>query len=156
MKMINRMLVPVDFSEYSGPSLRYAAELARTCDSMLVVAHVINQRSIDAMAQAGYAGATIDLPQWVAETKAERRKEIEKMVADAGARDRVAEIIVCQGVPFYELLRIVAEKQIDLVVMATKGRTNLGDVLIGSCAQKMYRKSPVPVLSLRGDKKKSD
>jgi nucleotide-binding universal stress UspA family protein len=52
------------------------------------------------------------------------------------------------------LLEQIDEKHADLLIMSTKGRSNLADTVIGSCAQKMYRRCPVPLLSLRPEDKK--
>ena len=57
------------------------------------------------------------------------------------------------GIPFESILKAVETEDIDLVVMANKGRGNISRVLFGSAAEKVFRHSPVPVVSVR-DKNK--
>jgi nucleotide-binding universal stress UspA family protein len=64
--------------------------------------------------------------------------------------DVKAQYAVRRGVPHEELIKEIKEQKPDLLLMATKGRSNLVDTIIGSCAQKMFRRSPIPLLSIRG------
>ena len=48
-----------------------------------------------------------------------------------------------------ELLKTIVKENVDMVVMGLKGRTDLEHVLVGSVAEKLFRKSPVPVVSHR-------
>jgi nucleotide-binding universal stress UspA family protein len=52
-------------------------------------------------------------------------------------------------VPYQQLLAVIDEEKPDILVMATKGRSDIIDVVMGSCARIMHRRSPIPVLSIR-------
>ena len=74
------------------------------------------------------------------------------MIQSSHADRATARSIVRIGVPYQKLLEVIDEETPDLLIMATKGRTDLTDVVMGSCARAMYRRSPIPLLSIRGDK----
>jgi nucleotide-binding universal stress UspA family protein len=57
--------------------------------------------------------------------------------------------VIRQGPPFLEIVRYAKETAIDLIVIGTHGRTGLAHVFMGSVAEKVVRKSPCPVLSVR-------
>ncbi len=56
---------------------------------------------------------------------------------------------VISGRPFLEIIRIAKERKSDLIVIGTHGRGALKQVLLGSVAEKVVRKAPCPVLSVR-------
>ena len=61
-------------------------------------------------------------------------------------------LILQVGNPTDELLKIIVKEKVDLVVMGVKGRTDLEHILIGSVAEKLFRSSPVTVVSYRDEK----
>ena len=55
------------------------------------------------------------------------------------------------GNPWDELLKLIVAEEIDVVVMGPKGRTDLEHVLVGSVAEKVFRRSPATVISYRDE-----
>jgi nucleotide-binding universal stress UspA family protein len=86
------------------------------------------------------------------ETLEEREKSFEEYIAASDCNHTKVKTLIRIGIPHKALLKEIREQKADLLVMAAKGRSNLMDTVIGSCAQKMFRKSPIPVLSIRGQK----
>ena len=65
----------------------------------------------------------------------------------------IVEPIILFGVPFVEIIKTAKDKNIDLIVIGTHGRTGLAHMLIGSVAEKIVRKAPCPVLTIKIKKK---
>jgi nucleotide-binding universal stress UspA family protein len=61
-----------------------------------------------------------------------------------------ARLIFRVGLPYEEILKTITAEGIDLVVMGTKGRTNLSGALFGTTAEKVYRRATCAVMSIRG------
>ena len=155
MHKIKNIMVAVDLSNYALPTVCYALDLAQALGARLILASIYNQRDY-ATIQNTIAPYDPVLSERIFEEQMdERRSYLETLTEKAGAQSMVARKIVRVGVPFQELLAIIKEEKPDLLVMGTKGRSNLGDTIVGSCAQKMYRRSPIPVLSLRPTIKKN-
>ena len=151
MKMINKIMVAVDFSDYSQPAVSYAARLARDVDADLLLVNVINQRDVDMLRKVAEHASAFSFEKYLEETRRDREEGFQQLVARAGCDDATVKTIIRIGVPYQELLNVIKAKKPDLLVMATKGRSDLVDALVGSCARKMFRHSPIPLLSIRGD-----
>jgi nucleotide-binding universal stress UspA family protein len=83
------------------------------------------------------------LEQW----QQQARERLAALVPDhETSRSRMATVV---GSPFYEIVRYAEEQQIDLIVIGTHGRGPIGHMLLGSVAEKVVRKSPCPVLTVR-------
>jgi nucleotide-binding universal stress UspA family protein len=148
MAGIYKILVAVDLSKYARPLVEYAGQLARTFDADLLLAAVIDQRLVDALGMfiKKHSGSAEEI--FVKDKAHSFAQQLEDLVKDAGLSDLTYRLFVRTGVPFKGILAIIAEEEPDLLVMGTKGRTNLSDVVIGSCAEKLFRRSPIPVLTL--------
>jgi nucleotide-binding universal stress UspA family protein len=151
MKTINSIMVAVDFSDYSLPAVRYAARLAEDVRADLLLVNVINQRDVNMMKKVANEAPAFSLEAYLEEIRQDREDGFQKMMKDARCEKTAFKTVIRIGVPYQELLKVIESRKPDLLVMATKGRSNLVDTIVGSCALKMFRRSPIPILSIRGD-----
>lgn len=149
MQLIRKIMVAVDQSEYSLSIVEYAHQLASAVGAKIILVNVYNRRDIIAIQSAVNSYDPKLCDAIIKENIAQRRRDLDELVIKAGVQDTVTDKIVRVGVPYQELLEVIGTEKPDLLVMGTKGRSNLADTIVGSCAQKMYRRSPIPMLSLR-------
>lgn len=152
MDDIKKILVALDFTEYSEATFKYAAKIARNLDAKLIVGSIINARDVLAIRKIESMGYEIDGEHYVGGIKEERKKMLEQFLATASFNPANVQLIFKTGNPVDELLKLIVKENIDMVVMGVKGRTALEHVLIGSVADKLFHNSPVPVVSFRDEK----
>ena len=152
-KKINKILACIDFSDYSLAVLEYALELSDMAPQILVY-NVINQRDINMLETVSrYVPDKIQVETYIKDMKKERVGKIKTMLKEHffDVKSQM-NFKVDVGIPSEAILRIIETQEIDLVVMANKGRGNLARFLFGSSAEKVFRHSPVPVVSVRESK----
>lgn len=150
MHTINKIMVAIDFSDYSLAAAEYAAKLAKDVDATLLFTNVYNKRDVDMMNMVATRVPEFSVKKYVEEYVEERRERLQALGKKLIQDNLMVETHVRIGVPYDALLKEIEEKKPDLLIMGAKGRTNLVDMIIGSCAQKMFRHSPIPLLSIRG------
>ena len=150
MISINKIMVAVDFSDHSLPAVEYAALLAEKMNAGLLLVNVINQRDINMLHTIARHAPTFSVESHLEEMRKDRVESFRQLQKNAGVGSASVKTMIRSGVPYKELLEVVESEKPDLLVMAIKGRSNLVDTIVGSCAQKMFRRSPIPVVSIRG------
>lgn len=151
-KKIQKILACVDASDYAPMVLEYAVELVK--DSHIVVYNVINQRDVDMVGAINREmPGKIDVEEYVNNLKKERERMIKDLINNHFFKQKSRmSFIIEVGIPSLQILQVVETEDIDLIVMANKGTGNIERVLFGSAAEKVFRHSPVPVLSVRDRK----
>jgi universal stress protein A len=143
---LRRILVPVDFSPHAEQALRYAAALAEKFAAELYLVHVFQDLAI--YQTEVVSGAPPILPP-VEQLTASARGELERLVREKNLQRLTVHAEVVEGSPVEEIVDYAREKDIDLIVLGTHGRGWLTHVLLGSVAEKVVRKAPCPVLTVR-------
>jgi nucleotide-binding universal stress UspA family protein len=139
------ILFATDFSESSDHAFRYALSMAKRFNARLVIIHVINE-PVDLR---GFYVPHISFDKLEEEIEEGAQKMMEKFCR-AHIRDYDNfESFIMPGIPYEEIIKKGQESSADLIVMATHGRTGLDHVLFGSTAEKVVRKSPIPVMTIR-------
>jgi len=147
---MKKILVPIDFSQYSKNALFVAAELANKSGASLELLHV-NLAAIYSVPFAEYsAGANFVVEDEKYDESA--AAVLEKMKLEVLAKPSYSNLKIQTRVEegyLHTTLRNVAnEDDVDLIVMGTRGATGMGEFLVGSNTEKVIRTSPCPVLAV--------
>lgn len=142
---IKRILVPIDFSEHSKNALRYAINFAKIFQSKLHLIYVLEP----VIYPADFSMGQIAFPSMDVELDSRAKEELDKLAEREVGAQVPYETIVKTGKPFVEINESAAELNIDLIIIASHGESGVEQILFGSTAEKVVRKAPCPVLSLR-------
>ena len=143
-----KILVAVAFSRYAEGLLKYATGIAGIMNAEIIVANVINSRDVEAVGTIAAMGYEVDSQDYVAGIKAERQQELDNILKTLAYPSEKIHTIFKVGNPRDELLKIAIKEDVDLIIM---GLTDLEHVFVGSVAEKVFRRSPIPILSYRDE-----
>ena len=147
MIKLDRILVPTDFSDFSKPALTYGCAMAARFDAELHLLHVVPD---PAMLVPEAAAVSVESMEAQAEMlRTEALKTLNNLPADGWSNEKAVVREVRIGAAFMEIIDYAREKDIDLIVIGTHGRSGLMHVLMGSVAERIVRKSPCPVLTVK-------
>ncbi|MCB0833890.1 MAG: universal stress protein [Bacteroidetes bacterium] len=146
-----KILVPTDFSDAAKYALEYAIELAGLYKGRLILIHVHEPMVYFSDAPMAMPDI-VDVEQSiVASAENTLQKVYDDLIKNKETEHGLepAELIIAQGKPFIEIIKTAKEKEADLIVMSTHGRSALEHMLLGSVTEKIVRKAPCPVLTVR-------
>lgn len=127
MKAVRKILVPTDLSDHSLVAIEYAKNVARLFHASVHILHVVE-----------------DLDSFVAD----KCKEVTMFLALRLSDMSNCYTLVRRGEPEREIIRVASEGKFDLIIMATHGKTGFAHVLLGTVAERVVERSPIPVLTV--------
>ena len=141
---IRHILAPTDFSDYSKRALSDALDLAQTFGAKLTLLHVVEP--------APYLGE-FTLPTMgedlLGDLERQASAELARVLPEAPQAPIAVTRAVIVGSPARTIVATAEATHVDLLVLATHGRTGLSHLLIGSVAERVVRTAPCPVLTIR-------
>ncbi len=143
MISLKKILCPIDHSDCSKEALKYAVSFAMKDEAKLYLLHIIDIRSFS----EGLDAMSKQIPD--EETLEQLRTKLLDCIPEGIRDDMDVEAIVTQGIPFAEIISTAKEKEIDMIVIGSHGRTGISHMMLGSVSEKVVRKAPCPVLTVR-------
>lgn len=154
MENIRKILVPLAFTVYSKGVFEYASHIAGKNNADLIVLNIINSRDIESVERVVSMGYDVDAEHYIEDIRKDRKEKLNKMADELGIDKDKVKVLFKVGKPVDEILKVILKEAPDLVIMGTRGRSNLESSIMGSVAEKIFKKSPVNVLSFRDEEVK--
>lgn len=144
---LKTILLPTDFSGCANYAVAYAAAIARASKARVICVYVLEPM----VPAVGYTGLADPMPiadiSEQMEDSAER--ELPQVVHCEELRGLEVEEVITHGDAAAEIVRVAAERAVDLIVISSHGRTGLGRMIFGSTAEAVVRHARCPVLVVK-------
>jgi universal stress protein A len=143
---IRRILVPTDFSESAENALNYALCLNKLCHAEILLLHVFELPEYISLLSEQPTLSPEKSDEVLEEAKKRAVAKLEDAVARRADEGSIIITSLAIGVPFEEIVKFAVEKQIDLIVISSHGRTGLMHLLLGSTTERVVLRAPCPVV----------
>ncbi len=148
MTTIRSILAPTDFSPHSTQAVRYACGLAAQLGATL---HLLNVLPDIVPAGPDLMLAPTLPPEFYQQSENQSRQQLRKLLDPSWGIPKGVEVDIRWGGGVEGIVDYATDRKIDLIVVATHGRTGLQHMLMGSIAERIVRESPCPVLTVRAE-----
>ena len=142
---LERILVPVDFSDCSLDAFEYAVEVAQQAKASVMLLHVLEPVSYGLDFDLGHIRTREDV-------RASWTKRLEELASSLRHPDVAVDVQLRGGFPSDSIIDSVQTLPCDLIVMGTHGRRGISHALFGSVAEAVLRKARCPVVAVRSQK----
>ena len=139
------IMAPTDFSEYSKQAVTSALELAQKFGAKLTILHVIE---LPPYPVEGYAPPSVTAT-FLEDLERQAAQDLAQIVPEAESAGVEVARVIAVGTPYRKIIETAEAEQVDLIVMATAGRTGFSHLVMGSIAERVVRTATCPVLTIR-------
>jgi nucleotide-binding universal stress UspA family protein len=146
MKEIKKILFPYDLSENAPKILPYVLSISEAYNSTICLLHVVPELQKWAKEYISHTSPYASLDMFKKEALEGAEKAMDRVCEEQLQSCHNLQRRVVSGDPATEILKTIEAEDIDLVIMGTHGRKGLEHVILGSVAENVVKKSPVPVL----------
>ncbi len=143
---VQRILVPIDFSDNAASVLDWAAHLAKEHGSRILLLHVYHLPVEFQQLEGAYLP-----PDFWSTVKNEAEQQLGRFAEDLRGRGLEVEALVREGYPATVIVEEAESLEADLVVIGTHGLSGLKHMLLGSIAERVVQKAPCPVLTVKSN-----
>ena len=140
---LERILCPVDFSEFSSRAYAYASSLAHHCGAKLFVQHVIETWQYPS---SSFAPTVDDYEEFWKALRTQSQEQLRSLIAGHTVNDVQVESATTEGTAADCILSFANQHEINLIVMGTHGVRGFERLMLGSVTERVLRKAPCPVL----------
>lgn len=147
---MKKILVPTDFSKTSITAFEVAFDIAKKANAEITLLHVIEDAGPGSYKVSGDGQPDYDFEEklFMYKLLEKAKKQLEKLVTDPRFEAVRVNGELRLGNPYHGMNSIITEHKVDLVVMGTRGQTNLEQMVIGTNTERVVRNSRCPVLSV--------
>ncbi len=146
---VRTILVPTDFSDDAGAALDAAVDLAKTFGARIVLVHAY---TVELPFTSPAFGGGVVLPEgFYVEYRSQATTQIEELAKQTTDRGVEASGVAIERPAWIAILDQAEELPADMIVMGTRGLTGIKHVALGSTAERVVRKAPCPVLTVKSD-----
>jgi universal stress protein A len=143
---IRKILAPTDFSPHAETAVRYACGLAERLGSELHLLHVLSEV---VLAGPDPMFTPVMPPDYYRESEEQSLETLGRSLDPSWGEPPIVRTAVVWSTSVEGIVDYARDHEVDLVVIATHGRTGLSHVLLGSVAERIVREAPCPVLTVR-------
>lgn len=144
MIKLKKILYPTDFSESSLEALKYGVSFAKEFGAKLILMHVVseNTEGLNLPRVSSLESVEQELVQ-------EAERNLKVLIPIEQRKNLDWEMAILRGHPANEIMLYAHQNDIDLIIIGTHGRSGFEHIIFGSTAEKVVRKAPCPVLTVK-------